>query len=296
MAALHKVVLVTGATSGAGLAISSLLSQSSYKVYGTARNLHKADQLHALAKERNNRLEILELDVTKEETISQAIKTIISKESKIDILVNNAGYAITKPAELTSMAEFREIFETNFFGLVALTKEVIPYMREARSGHIINISSFGGLVGQPFHDAYSASKFAVTGFTESLHSTLTPFGISVTLVCPGAITTPFLSKAVSTVVKEQTPYSELQQAYATTMHKIFAGNAQSGIKTSQTAEEIAVILKDIIETDKPHFLYPTSDYMKKQVALKLVDVTGDTLAEFTIKRSYGENFTLTSKN
>jgi len=290
MAESHKVVLITGATSGVGLALSSLLSQSSnYKVFGTARNPDKADQLQSLVKERNNRLEVVELDLTKEQSINQAITYILNKESKIDIIVNNAGFAISKTAELTSMAEFRDIFETNFFGLVAITKGVIPSMREAKSGHIINISSYGGLVGQPFHDAYSASKFAVTGFTESLYSTLVPLGIKVTLVCPGAITTPFMGKALATVVKEDNAYSELQKAYIETMKKIFIGNAE--IKTSQTPEEIGEVLKNIIETDKPHMMYMTSDYMKKQASQKLVDVTGETMAEYTLKRSYGDNFT-----
>jgi len=185
------------------------------------------------------------------------------------------------------MSEFRDVLEANFFGLVAITKEVLPYMREAKSGHIINISSYGGLVGQPFHDAYCSAKFAVSGFTESLFMTLLPFGVKVTLVCPGAMTTPFFDKAHATVAKEENPYEELQKTYVASVTKIFTGNKAAGIKTSQTPEEVAEVIKGIIETDKPQLMYMTSEYMKKQASIKLVDVTGEKTVEGTYKTYFG---------
>jgi NAD(P)-dependent dehydrogenase (short-subunit alcohol dehydrogenase family) len=284
------VVLVTGASSGVGLALAQVLSGSGqYKVYATARQPNKVEQLQQLVKERSDTLEVLTLDVTKESTIQESIDYILKKDGKIDVLVNNAGFSFAKPTELTSMDEFREIFDTNFFGVVATSKAVIPHMRAAKSGHIINISSVGGLLGQPFNDAYCAAKFAVCGLTESMYQTLIPFGIKVTLVCPGAITTPFLAKAASSVVPsgENNPYTELQNMYVENVTKIFAGNAASGIKSSQTAEEIAEIIKKIAELEKPDFCYTTSEYVTNFAATKLVDVTGNSSAEFTSKRCFG---------
>jgi short-subunit dehydrogenase len=226
------VVVITGASSGLGLATASLLSSTGeYKVYATARTPAKADQLQQLAKEekRSNRLEILELDVTKEDSIARAINLILQKESRIDVLVNNAGFSFAKPLELTSMGEFHEIFDTNFFGVVAMSKAVVPSMRGAKSGHIINIASFGGIVGQPFNDAYCAAKFAVVGLTESMYATLFPLGVKVTLVCPGAITTPFLAKAAATTdASADNPYSSLQQAYIDNIKKYFPETPPAG--------------------------------------------------------------------
>jgi short-subunit dehydrogenase len=287
-----KVVVITGASSGVGLSLANLLSSSNnYKVYATARTPSKADQLQQIVKERGDkRIEILELDVTKEDSIDNAVKHIIAKDSKIDVLVNNAGFSFAKNLEQSSMSEFREIFDTNFFGVVATSKAIVPLMRQAKSGHIINIASVGGLIGQPFNDAYCAAKFAVVGLTESMYSTLSPLGVKVTLVCPGAITTPFLAKATGTLSQDpNNPYIKLQQAYMDTMKKVFAGNASSGIKTSQTPEEISEVLKQIIETEKPQFLYATSPYVSTIISKKLVDDTGDTMAQFTITRSYGDS-------
>jgi NAD(P)-dependent dehydrogenase (short-subunit alcohol dehydrogenase family) len=286
-----KVVVITGASSGVGLALANLLSNSNnYKVYATVRTPGKADQLQQYAKERGEKkLEVLELDVTKEESIDKAVKHIVGKDGKIDVLVNNAGFSFAKNLEQSTMSEFREIFDTNFFGVVATSKAIVPLMRQAKSGHIINIASYGGLVGQPFNDAYCAAKFAVTGLTESMHATLSPLGVKVTLVCPGAIATPFLAKATATATKdENNPYAALQQAYIDSMKKIFAGAAASGVKTAQSAEEIADLLKQIVETEKPHFLYPTSAYIGGLISKKLVDNTGDAMTQLTIQRSYGD--------
>jgi len=291
MAAARKVVIVTGASSGLGLSLSSLLSASGhYKVYATARQPNKVEQLQNLAKERKDTLELLTLDVTKEDSINQAINQVLQKESKIDVLVNNAGFSFAKTLEATSMAEFREIFDTNFFGVAACSKVVVPHMRAAKSGHIINISSYGGLVGQPFNDAYCAAKFAVTGLTESMFSSLSPLGVKVTLVCPGAITTPFMAKAVSTLVPlgDDNPYSGLQKAYIETMQKVMAGNAAAGVKSAQTPDEVAQVIKNIIETEKPDFQYITSDYIGNLVSKKYVDITGNTMAQLTLTRSFGD--------
>jgi len=288
---MSKVVLITGASSGVGLSTSVLLAANGYKVYASMRDTAKAGDLKKAAEEKGAQVEVTQLDVTDETSIKKAIDEIIEKEGKIDVLINNAGFSFAKTLEQTSMSEFRSIMETNFFGLVATTKIVVPLMRARRSGHILNISSYGGLVGQPFNDAYCAAKFAVTGLSESMHASLRPFGIKVTLVCPGAITTPFLQKAAGTIETDPSnPYMPLGSAYVATMKKVFSDSETTGVKSSQTADEVAEVLKRLIEEDDPQFLCLTSQYIEKVAGLKLKDTTGKTMANMTLTRSYGADW------
>jgi NAD(P)-dependent dehydrogenase (short-subunit alcohol dehydrogenase family) len=287
----RKVVIVTGASTGLGLALAQILSSTGqYKVYATARQPNKSEELQKLAKDRADTLELLALDVTKENTIQEAINHVLQKDARIDVLVNNAGISLAKTTEQSSMAEFHEVFDTNLFGVVATCKAVIPHMRNAKSGHIINISSIGGILGQPFNDAYCSAKFALSGLSESMYITLNPLGVKVSLVCPGGITTPFFAKAYSSVIPpgENNPYSELQTAYVETIKKVMAGAALSGIKTAQTAEEVAGFVKGIIEAEKPNFMYFTSDYVSSMASAKLVDLSGNSVVDYTTKRNFGD--------
>jgi len=292
MSLVPKIVLTTGCSSGIGLATAVLLGSrpNKYKVYATMRDPSKAGDLMKAAKSLGAEVTVLPLDVSKEDSIDRCTKEIFAKEGRIDVLINNAGFTFAKPLEFTSMSEFHEIFDTNLFGVVAMCKAVVPGMRERKSGHILNISSFGGLIGQPFNDAYCAAKFAVVGLTESMYTTLPPLGVKVTLVCPGAVTTPFVAKATSNMLQsdDNNPYSGLQNAYMGSMKAIFAGAAASGIKSSQTPEEIAGVLMSILETEKPKPMYLTSEYISKSACLKLKDPTGETVAKESIKRSFGD--------
>jgi len=290
-----RTAFITGTSSGVGFSTSLLLAKNNFKVFASVRSIGKGEGLLNAAKNLgvHNNIHLVELDVSKEKDVSTVVKDVISKAGKLDVLINNAGYTIVKPTELTSMSEFREIFDTNFFGTVAVAKEVIPHMRSNKSGHIINISSYGGLVGQPFNDAYCAAKFAVTGWNESLHSTLHPFGVNVSLVCPGAITTPFAGKATGTVNVDPTnPYIPLQQLYMDNLKKIFSSNASSGVKSSQTAEELAEFLLNVINSKEPKPLYVTSEYIGNVASKKYVDITGETMAKTTITRSFGSDIKL----
>jgi NAD(P)-dependent dehydrogenase (short-subunit alcohol dehydrogenase family) len=172
---LKKVVLITGISSGFGKATAKLLSEAGHSVYGTVRK----------ETESNDLVHILKMDLTDFQSIRKAVETVISEEGRIDILINNAGMHTGGPIETTPMENIRLQMETNFNGMVGLTREVLPYMRKQGSGTIINFSSIGGIMGLPFQAFYSASKFAIEGFSEALRMEVRHFNIKVTVINPG---------------------------------------------------------------------------------------------------------------
>ena len=192
----RKVALVTGSSSGFGLLISIKLAKAGFYVYATMRNLeNKASLLEGAQNEKvEDSLEILQLDVTQPSSIQQAVNHIINSSGKVDVLVNNAGYAQAGFVEEISLDEWQKQFDTNFFGMVSMIREVVPFMREARSGRIINMSSISGLMGFPALTPYVSSKFALEGFSESLRYELAPFGIQVILMEPGSYQTNIWTK------------------------------------------------------------------------------------------------------
>lgn len=177
----RQVILITGASSGIGKATANLLVQQGYTVYGTSRKVS----------ENTNGVRMLTMDVTQPASIQQAVEQILSEQGRIDILINNAGLGISGALELETDEEIGKQMDTNFMGVVRMCKAVIPIMRKERKGFIINISSIGGLIAVPFQGFYSASKFAVEGYSEALQHEVRPFGIRVCLVEPGDFYTNF---------------------------------------------------------------------------------------------------------
>lgn len=178
-----KVALVTGASSGIGEATAKRLAMAGYQVYGTSRRRTGADQ---------RSFEMLPLDVTNDESVEAVVSEVIRRDGRIDLLVNNAGFS-TAPggAEESSMEQARAIFDTNFFGIVRMTRAVVPHMRRQGSGRIINMGSVLGLVPMPFMALYSATKHAVEGYSESLDHELRTKGIRVSIVEPAYTKTNF---------------------------------------------------------------------------------------------------------
>jgi len=174
-----KVVLITGASSGIGQATAQLFAQQDFTVFGTTRN--------PLGVEAMPRVEMLSLDVRLDESVNGCVDTVLKRAGRLDILVNNAGYGLFGAIEETLLEEAKAQFETNFFGVVRMVKKVLPIMRRQGSGQIINISSGAGIAPLPFAGFYSASKFALEGYTEALRHEVKPFHIRVSLVEPGFI-------------------------------------------------------------------------------------------------------------
>src|SRR5665647_1383547 len=172
---MKKVILITGISSGFGKETAKLLSESGHIVYGTIRR----------DCETSDKINVVRLDLTDSLSIKKAVETVIHKEGTIDVLINNAGMHSGGPIETIPSEYIKLQMDTSFYGLVQLTREVLPFMRKQGCGLIINISSIGGLMGLPFQAFYSASKFAIEGFSEALRMEVKPFNIKVVVINPG---------------------------------------------------------------------------------------------------------------
>lgn len=208
-----NIALVTGSSSGIGFETSLLLARAGFYTYATMRNPDKSYKIVDIAKKENLPLEVLQLDVTDDKSVKDAINIIAVKQRRIDVVVNNAGYGSTGAVEDFSIDEIKAQFETNFFGAIRVIQSVLPLMREQRSGMIVNISSIGGRIAFPFSPSYASTKFALEGVSEALQYEIDQFGIKVILVEPGIIKTNFLDNILKArrAADPASPYSELLQ-------------------------------------------------------------------------------------
>ncbi len=196
MTTIQKVAIVTGSSSGIGREISIILARNGFITYATMRNLQKGSDLKSIAKNESLPLHFVQLDVTDDNLVNNAIQTIYNESGRLDILVNNAGYALSGTFEDLSMDEIKSQYETNVFGLIRTTQSVLPIMRNQKSGLIVNISSGLGRFGRPTLSGYVSSKFAVEGLSESMSYELEPFGIKTVIVEPGVVNTKFHNSMV----------------------------------------------------------------------------------------------------
>ncbi|UXR94842.1 SDR family oxidoreductase [Agrobacterium tumefaciens] len=228
-------ILITGCSSGFGLAIAQKFLNTGWDVVATMRT-PRSDLLPS-----NDRLEILQLDVTSADSIAEAVETA----GTIDALVNNAGVGLLNVLEGTEMSNIRELFETNVFGAMAMSKAVLPQMRSRRSGVIVNVSSAVTIRPLPALSVYSASKAALNAFTESLALEAALFGIRAKLVLPGsAPTTGFGKNAVSRMGMEiPEPYQAFVQAYLT--------KVRSGTEVTTSDEVAEAVWRSVTESDAP---------------------------------------------
>ena len=180
--------LITGVSSGFGLELARAALARGDTVVGTLRQREQAASFEQMAP---GRAHAVLLDVTRSEQVDAAVQQAVQRAGRIDVLVNNAGYGLFGAVEETSDAEARQVMETNFFGALAVTRALLPQLREQRSGHIFNIASVAGVVGFPGCGLYAASKFALEGMSEALAGELAPFNVRVTIVEPGGFRTNF---------------------------------------------------------------------------------------------------------
>jgi len=213
MTSNQRVALVTGSSTGNGYETSLTLARNGFLTYATMRNLNKGENVKSLAQKEKLPLKIVQLDVTDDISVKNAIQSITAESSRIDVLVNNAGYGLAGAFEDLSMEEIKAQHETNLFGVIRVTQAVLPIMRRQKSGIIVNISSALGRFGVPIISAYVSTKFAIEGLSESMAYELEPFGIKMVLVEPGFIKTDLANNSV-TAKKSQdanSPYSQLMQ-------------------------------------------------------------------------------------
>jgi NAD(P)-dependent dehydrogenase (short-subunit alcohol dehydrogenase family) len=215
-----KTALVTGASSGIGEVTAQRLAMAGYKVYGTSRKGAKAGP---------RSFEMLALDVTKGESVEAAVKEMMRLEGRIDLLVNNAGFGVAPAgAEESSIDQARSIFDTNFFGIVRMTRAVVPHMRHQMSGRIINIGSVLGFLPMPYGALYSATKHAIEGYSESLDHELRTKGIRVSVVEPAYTNTPFDANLLEPDAKLD-EYREIRAAVTRTLKKVMAAADPPGV-------------------------------------------------------------------
>ena len=247
----QKVAIVTGSSSGIGYATSLMLARKGFYTYASVRNINKSASLESIANAERLPLKLIQLDVTDDSSVKDAVEKIVLEKGRIDVLVNNAGYGLFGAFEDLSLDEIKAQFETNFFGVIRVTQHVLPIMRTPANGGgvIVNVSSINGLIAFPVISAYVGTKFAIEGLSESIAYELEPFGIKVILIEPGAIGSNFMKGSVlpKRALDPQSPYSELVQK--------FSVKTSSQHDNATQPEEVAKTIFQAISIEKPEFRY-----------------------------------------
>jgi short-subunit dehydrogenase len=243
---MNKIVLITGASSGIGKSIGEFLHHKGYTVFGTSRN--SATIKHSL-------FELLQLDVREVSSIENAIQEVIKKAGRIDVLINNAGVGITGPVEEIPLKEIKNNFETNFFGPIEVMKSVLPFMREQKSGVIVNITSIAGYMGLPYRGVYSASKAALEIISEAISMEVKNFGIHVVNVAPGDFATNIAAGRYHAPIIENSPY---QKSYGSVL-----GQMNSHVDLGSNPEEMALAIYAILQNKNPKLHYKIGTFMQK---------------------------------
>lgn len=254
---MKQVALITGCSSGIGYETSILLAKNGFRTYATMRNTDKGDKLKEIAEKENLDLKIIKLDVTDDYSIQNAIKEIVQETNRIDVLVNNAGNNIAGAVEDLSIEEFKEQFETNFFGLIRVTKVVLPIMRKQNNGIIVNLSSIAGKMAIPLNSAYVSSKFAVEGFSESIRYELEDFGIKVILIEPGVIKSNFYEN----IKMSKNSLMDPKSAYQPITQKIFEAFLPM-LEYAFPTKIVADVILEAVNSDNPNLRYAVGDDAK----------------------------------
>jgi len=284
---MKKVALITGCSTGLGKSVAVALAEKGFAVCATMRNLSKKAGIEAAAQAANVEMDILHLDVTDLESIESCVAYCKDKYGRLDVLINNAGAGFAKTTEHASDEEVAWVMDVNFNGVVRCTRAVLAQMREQKGGHVINISSVGGLVGQPFNELYCAAKFAVEGYTEGLASYLTPgFGIQFSLVEPGGIRSAFMQSTLAATSSDDgltiPPYKPLLDRYLGGAQRR-AAEGQGGVY--QTPEEVAEVIVEVIQSKAPPLRIRTSDWAEELTDLKTkADPDGTRLLNKIVER------------
>jgi NAD(P)-dependent dehydrogenase (short-subunit alcohol dehydrogenase family) len=261
----HKTAIVTGTSSGFGLSTSIELARKGFTVIAAMRNRHKSSGLLEEARKHGvqSRIIVFELDVTDENSVLAFRTRVLDEFGKVDVLINNAGYAGAGFVEEISMDEYRRQFETNVFGVIAVTKAFLPVMRKNRHGCIINVSSISGKVAFPGLSPYIASKYALEGWSESLRLEMQPFGVKVILIEPGSYKTNIWSSGKQVAVKSlesDSPYQE----YMESIERYIANGENSFGDPLDVAKKIA----QITSMDTPDIRYPIGRGVKATILVK----------------------------
>ncbi|MEM8526103.1 MAG: SDR family oxidoreductase [Bacteroidota bacterium] len=262
-----KTVLITGASSGLGRATAEYLSSKGFDVIGTSRNPQKVE----------TSIELIKLDVSDESSVEKAVTDFIEKKGKIDVLVNNAGYGLSGPIEETSLAEAKAQLDVNFFGAVLMTQAVLPHMRANNGGIIINISSIGGLTGMPFQAFYSASKFALEGFTEALRIEMRSSDIQVVNINPGDYKTSCTQNRIIVKGLTDTYREQFEKVLS-----IYEHDEQNGSDPKQ----VALLVERLIRKGKGYKVRYLTGSLFQKIAIRSKKILSSKLFERVVVAVY----------
>ncbi|MEI7662928.1 MAG: SDR family oxidoreductase, partial [Bacteroidota bacterium] len=241
----EKVILITGASSGFGKSCAEYLSLKGYKVYGTSRKPASPGASW----------EMIQMDVNDDTSVARGVALVIAKEGRLDVVLNNAGYGIAGSVEDTSTEDMKAQFETNYFGMFRVCREVLPVMRKQKSGYIINVGSIAGSIGVPFQGAYSACKSAVQNLTEVLRMEVKPYGIKVSLIDPGDFKTGFTDSRVKTSQSVSNP--EYAERFAKALQTM-----EHDERKGCDPLELARLVNKIISSKSPRLRYMVGPAME----------------------------------
>ena len=251
---MSKVVLITGGSSGIGKSVGEFLTQKGFVVYGTSRN----PELYL-----NSQFNLVQLDVSDNNSIEKSIQTVIQESGRLDVLINNAGAGITGPIEEIPDAEIQRNFETNFFGPIRVIKAVLPQMRAQNSGLIINVTSIAGYMGLPYRGVYSASKGALELITEALRMEVKAFGIHITNVAPGDFATNIAAGRYHAPVVKGSAY---EVTYGKSLKEM-----DNHVDSGSNPNEMATAIFAIIQEENPKIHYKVGAFMQKfSIVLKRI--------------------------
>lgn len=265
-----RVILITGVSSGFGRAMAKEFSARGDAVYGVSRRVPGEDVMACLAGH-------IQGDLCRPDTAERAVAQVLEKAGRIDVLINNAGSGIGGALEETSDEELSGLFQINFFAMTRLCRAVLPVMRQQKSGRIVNFSSLGGLAGLPYQGAYSATKFAVEGYTEALYSEVRPFGIHVSMLEPGDFATGFTGSRVM-ALSEDSPY--------TPYHKKALQRIEADETGGSKPEVLVNKVVKILGKRRPKLRYGAGNPFEC-VLVKGRHVMGDKLFLFLLGKYYG---------
>jgi NAD(P)-dependent dehydrogenase (short-subunit alcohol dehydrogenase family) len=243
---MERVVFITGASSGIGLETAKLFQSKGWRVAATMRKPEQVAELQRIAD-----IECFRLDVTDPASVSSAISDVLARFGRIDVVVNNAGYGLLGAFEAATPEQVERQFATNVTGLMNVCREVIPYFREQRRGHIVNISSVGGRVAFPFSSLYNSTKWAVEGFTESLSYELGPFNVLVKLIEPGPIKTDFYDRSQDVARKDGLT------AYDADSEKLLKAMSAAG-ETAPDGSAVAEVIFRAVTDGSKKLRYPVN--------------------------------------
>ncbi len=247
----RRVVLITGASSGIGKACAEHLAGRGWRVFGTQRRPPERPQ-------GAGAVEMVAMDVDRDDSVVEAIRSVVDNAGRLDAVVNNAGVSLMGAVEDTSIEEAKAQLETNFFGVLRVCREVLPVMRRQGRGHIVNISSLAGIVGVPFSGMYSASKFALEGMSEAMRLETKPFGIRVALIQPGDF------RSEMTQRRRVAAALQTHEAYAT-ISRHFKEKQDRDEAAAPSPEPIARLLERILNDPNPKFRYPIARWGQRIV-------------------------------